>query len=286
MYVISGVSGNTGSAAADALLRGGHEVRALVRDISRAAKWAERGVELVQGDLRDIVRLTDAFQGASGAYVLVPPDPQNADPLGYYEMAAAAVRSAALAASLPRLVFLSSEGAHLDAGTGPIVGAHRAEAILADATPETSFLRPSFFQENWRPVFALAADQGILPSMLQPLDAPRTQVATRDIGEAAADLLAGAAPPRVVELAGPEPRSANDVATEMTRVLSREVSALAIPRAGWEETLAGAGLGPAYAALLCEMYEGINSGHVGFSGEGEAQTGRTTVAETIASWRN
>ena len=71
----------------------------------------------------------------------------------------------------------------------------------------------------------------------------------------------------------------------MARALGREVSPVPVPREAWMETLEGAGLGPAYAALVCEMYDGINSGHVGFSGEGAARQGRTTLDETIGAWR-
>ena len=284
MYVISGISGNTGSAAAHALLEAGHEVRGIVRDPARAAALREPGVTLVRGDMGDAESLVAAFSGAEGAYVLVPPNPAHADPLTYYQQVATAVREAATATGLARLVFLSSEGAHLAAGTGPILGAHLAEEILADAAPVTTFLRPSFFQENWRPVFALAASQGIMPSMLLPLDATRTQVATVDIGRTAAALLTETVPPEIVELAGPEECSADDAAALMADVLGRDVSAVAVPRDAWETTLTGAGLGQPYAALICEMYDAINGGVIGFSGEGDSRRGSTTLAETIRSW--
>ncbi|OYY78168.1 MAG: hypothetical protein B7Y43_07065 [Sphingomonas sp. 28-62-20] len=53
-----------------------------------------------------------------------------------------------------------------------------------------------------------------------------------------------------------------------------------VPRAAWEETLAGAAPGAAYAALLCKMYDGINAGQVRFSGEGAARRGAATARST------
>lgn len=286
MYLITGIGGNTGSAAAAALLARGHRVRALVRDASRADAWQDRGVELVEGDVTDADSLARAFDGAVGAYALAPADPHDPDPLDFYRVVANTVRKGAASAGLERLVFLSSEGAHLSEGTGPILGAHHAEAILAGAAPHTTFLRPSFFQENWRAVFGLAREQGIMPSMMQPLDLARAQVATADIGEQVATLFIEADPPAIVELAGPFSYSANDAATAMARALGREVSAVPVPREAWAETLTGAGLGRGYASLLCEMYDGINAGHVRFSGEGETRQGRRTLTETVQGWRS
>lgn len=286
MYVITGISGNTGSAAATALLAGGHRVRALVRDVSRATAWRDRGVELVEGDVTNADSLARAYDGADGAYALAPAEPHDSDPLDFYRVVADAVRRGAASAGLERLVFLSSEGAHLTQGTGPILGAHYAEAILAGAVPRTTFLRPSFFQENWRPVFGLAREQGIMPSMMQPLDLARAQVATADIGEEVATLLTEPEPPAIVELAGPVAYSADDAATAMAHALGREVKAVPVPREAWEETLTGAGLGQSYASLLCEMYDGINAGHVRFSSEGETRRGRRTLDETVQGWRS
>ncbi|WP_309645450.1 NmrA family NAD(P)-binding protein [Phenylobacterium sp.] len=284
MFAIIGINGNTGSAAANALLDSGHSVRALVRDPARAAAWRERGVELITGDVTDEDALARTFDGVQGAYALVPPNPHHPEPLTYYREVATALRTSAGAAGLERLVFLSSEGAHLPAGTGPILGSHFAEEILAGAIQHVTFLRPSFFQQNWRAVLGLAREQGILPSMLQPLDARRPQVATADIGETAAALLTETAPPMIVELAGPEDRSANDAAEAMAHALGRDVAAVPVPREAWEKTLAGAGLGRAYAKLLAEMYDGINSGHVCFSGAADTRRGRRTLEETVHSW--
>lgn len=284
MYVITGISGNTGSAAAAALLLYGHSVRALVRNAGRAVAWRERGVELIEGDVTDADSLARAFDGADGGYAMIPADPQDPDPVAFYRVAAEAIRQATASSGLSRRVLLSSEAAHLDAGTGPILGAHHAEAILSGAAPETVFLRPSFFQENWQPVFGLAREQGIMPSMMHLFDAARSQVATADIGEEVARLLTEASPPAIVELAGPADASAADAAAAMADALGREVAAVPVPREAWAETLVGAGVGAPYAELLCEMYDGINAGHVRFSGDGEARRGRRTLDETIRDW--
>lgn len=72
-FAILGITGHTGAAAADLLLSAGHSVRALVRNPSKAAAWAARGVTLVEGDLADPAALTATMKGVDGAYVLIPP---------------------------------------------------------------------------------------------------------------------------------------------------------------------------------------------------------------------
>jgi uncharacterized protein YbjT (DUF2867 family) len=241
-------------------------------------------VELEAGDVTDPEAMRRSFDGAEAAYVMIPPAPTHPDPVAYYAEVATAARDAARAAGLGRLVLLSSEGAHLAAGTGPILGLHRAEAILADAAPRVTRLRPSYFQENWRSVFDLAATQGILPTMFADLDARRPMVATADIGRVAGELLADPGVPALVELAGPADYSARDAVEAVGKALGRAVVPVQPPRAAWEGILREAGLGDAYARLIAEMYDGINSGHIGFSGEGEHRRGRVTLDETIAAW--
>ncbi|WP_270937203.1 NmrA family NAD(P)-binding protein [Falsiroseomonas oryzae] len=284
MLALIGITGQTGSAAAATLLRQGHRLRALVRDPARAAAWATQGVELEAGDVTDPGALRQTFDGAEAAYVMIPPAPTHPDPVAYYAEVATAVREAARAAGLGRLVLLSSEGAHLASGTGPILGLHRAEAILADAAPHVTRLRPSYFQENWRSVFDLAATQGILPTMLAELEARRPMVATADIGRVAAELLTDPDAPSLVELSGPDEYSARDAAAAVGKALGREVVPVQPPRAAWEGILREAGLGDAYARLIAEMYDGINSGHIRFSGQGERRRGRVTLDETVAAW--
>jgi uncharacterized protein YbjT (DUF2867 family) len=286
MFVIAGITGNTGSAAAQALLDHGQKVRAIVRDTSKAKTWADKGVELVQGELTNAKDLTAAFKGADGAYVLSPPDYANPDPIAKMQTVAKAIREAALATSLARLVFLSSEGAHLESGNGPIRGLHLAEGILKGAAPLTTFLRAAYFQENWQSVIGLAEAQGIMPTMLSKLDDKRPMIAAKDIGREAARLLLEKSPPKIVELASEFNYSSEDAAQAMSGVLGKTVTPVQPPRDQWEGILTSAGLGAPFAALIAEMNDGINSGHVHFSGQGQSRKGPTTLKENVAGWHH
>src|SRR4030095_17068516 len=69
--LVTGATGFIGGRLANALVDGGWEVRALVRDRGRAGELAERGIELVEGDVLDAESLRGAGDGVEVAYYLV-----------------------------------------------------------------------------------------------------------------------------------------------------------------------------------------------------------------------
>jgi nucleoside-diphosphate-sugar epimerase len=67
-YALTGATGFVGGALAGQLRAAGHDVTALVRDPSRAARLADLGVELVEGDLDDVAALDRLCAGADGLF--------------------------------------------------------------------------------------------------------------------------------------------------------------------------------------------------------------------------
>ena len=61
--LVAGATGQTGQLIGSELLASGYEVRALVRDTTKARKVLGDKVELVQGDVKDPATLTAAFAG-------------------------------------------------------------------------------------------------------------------------------------------------------------------------------------------------------------------------------
>ena len=74
MFVIAGVTGNTGAVVAEKLLAQKKAVRVLVRDEAKGAPWKAKGAEIAVAALDDAKALTEALKGAEGAYFLSPPD--------------------------------------------------------------------------------------------------------------------------------------------------------------------------------------------------------------------
>src|SRR5687767_14367830 len=120
MYVIAGVSGNTGSVVARRLLEAKKSVRVIVRDTDKGEDWKKLGAEVSLGTLQDGDFLTQALRGAEAAYLLLPPNMTSGDIRKYQFETLELLAGAVEQSGLPRLVPLSSIGAHNESGTGPI----------------------------------------------------------------------------------------------------------------------------------------------------------------------
>jgi len=269
MYAVTGVTGNTGSEVARALLERGKKVRVLVRSAEKGREWAERGAEVREVDLADPRSVADALYGAAAAYLLNPPDLSAVDFLGAQQRLTDAIAEGVEASGVGHLVFLSSVGAHLPGGTGPIRSASYAETRLRGAAAGVTFLRPAYFVTNWAPMIEQAVATGVLPSVL-PEDLAIPMVTARDIGHAAADaLLDPTAGVRVIELAGREDRSPKDVAGVLAEQLGRSVQVQPIPLAAvGPMVIAALGASESAARLYTEMVSAMVGGGLTFQGAG------------------
>ena len=266
MYVIAGATGRVGGAAARRLLEDGAEVRVLVRTQDAARVWEARGAEARVLDLGDRSALADACRGAEGLFVLLPFDltaddlDVHADALDVHADAlVASVAGAVDDAGVAHVVMLSSGGADLEAGTGPIAGLHRLERALRSATTLTA-LRSGHFQEKVADVLGPASTDGVYPVLASSADRPLPMGATADVGRVAAELLL--APGRtseVVDVLGPE-HTEREVAGCLGGLLGRELHVAVVPAEGWEATLAGAGFPAHVAASLAELYRADEDG--------------------------
>src|ERR1035438_1274056 len=73
MFAIAGITGKVGAAVARSLLSADQPVRAVVRDRSKGAAWAQLGCDVAVADISDTEALAAAFEGAAGVFALVPP---------------------------------------------------------------------------------------------------------------------------------------------------------------------------------------------------------------------
>lgn len=284
-YVVFGVTGRTGSTAADALLRAGQPVRVVVRDPARGQSWAERGAEVAVADLTDLASMTKALRRARGAYVVSPQQYHREDLFELAEWIAHATARAALAAEVPRLVALSSVGADRESGTGWIGMNRMLEQCLADTGIPTVFLRAAYFMENWMPMVGQAVRSGTLPTFLGPAQRAIPMVATADVGSAAAALLreerTGSG---IVTLSGPQDYAPNDVAAILSATLQKPVGVTVLREAEWPQALAAAGFSEAALAGFIEMTRGLNCPHIDIKSDPAAVewTGSTTLERIIA----
>lgn len=281
MFVIAGVSGNTGKVVAETLLAQGQKVRVVVREAGKGEAWAKRGAEVAVAPLDDAEALAAALKGAQGAYLLLPPRFESTSVRADNARRTQGYARAIEASGVKHVVLLSSVGAQHPAGTGPILTTHDAEAALSKTRADVTFLRAAYFMENWAgSLYALA--EGALPTFLLA-DRPIPMVATQDIGTTAARLLVeGGRGKRVVELAGPKEYSPRDVAAALGRVVGKALTVQQGPEEAIVGALMGAGMNAEWAGLFREMIVGVNSGHVAWE-PGQARVrGGTEIDAVLA----
>jgi uncharacterized protein YbjT (DUF2867 family) len=286
MFLVMGITGQVGGATARHLLAQGKEVRALVRDRAKAARWAAQGVDLVDGDWNDAGAIARALDGVDGAFVMLPtvwaPSPDFKEAKGVIANYAKALTEVALA----RVVALSSMGADRPHGTGLITALSLLELGLRNLPAPIAFIRAGGFFENF--LFGLhVAQGGTLPVFYDPTHRKSTMVATNDIGAEVARLLTGPAwsGQRVIELGSMV--SADEVAAELGKVIQRDVSAFAVPRAGWPAAFEQFGIPKGQTGQAEAMYEAVNLGLMDVGVEGtEHVAGTTSPGDVFAAAKN
>ena len=101
--LLTGATGYVGGRLLDALLENEHDVRCLARN---AAALADRGIETVEGDIRDRATVDRALAGVDVAYYLVHSLGSGGDFADEERDGAETFAAAALAAAVGRVVYL------------------------------------------------------------------------------------------------------------------------------------------------------------------------------------
>lgn len=281
MFVVLGATGHTGSVVADTLLQNNQSVRVIVRSADKGAPWKAKGAEVAIASYGDVTGLTRALHGAAGVYLLVPPSYEAQPWLAAQERVMDRAVQAVKAAGIAHVVFLSSIGAHIAEGTGPIRAVRYGEQQLKAAVRNLTLLRPPYFIENWAPVLGSAKGQGVLPTFLAP-HVKIPMIATRDIGRIGAErLLAGGRGLQIVELAGPEEYSPDNVAEALSHLLGRPIAPQVAPLSAVAPTFKSFGFSDDAAHMFEEMYTGFSNQAIGYEFPGKLVRGSVTLSEAL-----
>lgn len=285
LIVVTAATGHIGQALVERLLSQKQKVRALARDKKKLEALARQGADVRSVDLSDAAAVAEAFRGASAVFTLIPPDYAAPDFRTYQNRISRSLEEALRSSGVKSVVNLSSLGAHLPDGTGPIKGLYDHEARFNRLEGvHIVHLRPTYFMENFFFGLGLIKGQGINGSPIRP-DAAIPMIATRDIAAVAADLLVGRsfAGHTVRELQGPR----NYTMTEATRVLGAAIGKpdlpyVQFPYADAKAAMVGMGLSTDVADLFNEMYKAFNEGLVAPSQPRGPLTDTPTTMEEFA----
>ena len=265
MYVVLGATGHTGSIIANTLLQKGERVRVVGREASRLDRFVRKGAEAFTANVSDAAALTRAFSGARAAYLLLPPNMTSPDYRADQERESDAIGKAVKDSGLHYGVFLSSFGAHVPEGTGPIAGLYSAEQKLnAIAAFNVLHLRAGYFMENNLSAINMIQAMGIYGHAVLP-DLKVPMIATRDIGDYGAGRLLKLdfSGKQTRELLGERDISMNEATAIIARGIGKpDLRYVQFPYDQVQQVLMQMGIQPKTAGQFIEMYKAINEGVV------------------------
>jgi uncharacterized protein YbjT (DUF2867 family) len=284
-YVVFGASGHVGGIVAARLLEAGKRVKAVARTADRLAVLARKGAEVAAGSIDDAAFLRRTLEGAEAAFVLLPPY-LGAGIRAFQDRTAALLGDALEATRVPYSLSLSSIGADRPAGNGPIAGLHVLEQRL-ERIPNHSplHLRPGYFFENHLNAIGMIKGMGLNGSALRA-DLPMAQIATKDIGEAAARrLLALDWKGRVVqELQGERDLSMAEATAVIGKAIGKpDLRYVQFPYPDALQGMVKMGLPQEMAELYVDMSKGFNEGIAKPTQPRSAATTTPTSFETFVA---
>jgi uncharacterized protein YbjT (DUF2867 family) len=249
---LTGSLGNISKPLAEILIRAGHEVTIISGDANKKTTIETLGAKAAIGSVADIPFLTNSFKGTDVVYTMVP---YNFEVTNYRQYVAGIghnYAAAIKASGVKRVVNLSSIGAHLKNGTGPITGLHDVEQILDQLdNVAVKHLRPAMFYTNFFFDIALIKGQNIMGNNYGK-EARLVMVHPRDIAEVAAYELQQSFTGKSYRYIASEERRVSDI----VKILS---TALGKPELPWvqftnEQTFAGMTMSGIMPPIIANLY--------------------------------
>jgi NADH dehydrogenase len=237
VILLTGATGNVGSALLHRLVADGQPVRALVRDPRRLGQDRVR-VQIAMGDLSDAMSFRHALRGVKTvihlAAAIRDQDRQGAtieevNALGTLRLVRAAER-----AGVERFVFFSAIGTSLHSQSRFFRAKAQAEVAVEESDMQTTIFAPSIIYSPGDPWITLLGRLAVLPVV--PIAGPGSAIYepiwSHDAAAAVVGLLqqdGGGEPHRRFELAGPQRLSYDDIVRTYLDVKHRRRRLLHVP---------------------------------------------------------
>ncbi|MCT7297627.1 NmrA family NAD(P)-binding protein [Ralstonia sp. CHL-2022] len=216
--LVTGATGRVGRQVVNQLVNRGADVRALVRDPSKADFPAS--VNVVQGDMLDLESLRRAFAGVRTLFLL------NAVAGDEFTQALIAL-NVARESGVERVVYLSVMHAERFVNVPHFAVKSGAERMIEQMGFSATILRPAYFMDNEHMAKDVIVNHGVYP---MPIGSKGiAMVDTRDIAEVAAielirrDTAPGKLPIETINLVGPDTLTGAELASIWSQTLGRPI---------------------------------------------------------------
>ncbi|WP_310620990.1 SDR family oxidoreductase [Flexibacterium corallicola] len=245
MILLTGATGTTGKQVVDLLVQNGVQVRALVRDKTRATDLALKGVELVEGSFENIEEMPHLFEGIERAFFLSGiSDKQRDYEPRFYDMAKRSgikhvVKQSAWVAEYP-------DGGYM-AKTHSL-----GEGYLKASSLTYTIIRPNYFMQNFVDFAPSIKEQG---AVFLPVGVGRCGVIDiRDLAEVIAAVLTQEGHEnKTYRLTGPDILTIEECCLKLAKGIGRPVHFQDIPLDDFKRTLMSFGQTEWFAERIVEL---------------------------------
>jgi uncharacterized protein YbjT (DUF2867 family) len=266
--VVTGSLGNVGKPLATELVQKGHQVTVISSNPEKQKDIEALGAKAAIGSLENVDFLVHTFTGADAVFAIVPPNFSELDPVAYYSRIVNNYSTAIQQSGIKQVVHLSSYGAHLEAGTGFILGAHYAERILNElSNVSVTHLRAGFFYTNLYRFIDMIKGAGFLAANYGG-DDKLILVHPTDIAAAAVEEIEAPVTGQKIRYVVSDEHTANEVAHILGAAIGKpELKWIVLSDEQMREGLKKQGMPPhliekfvemgasAHSGALCEDYE-------------------------------
>lgn len=256
MIVITGATGALNGGTVKHLLDRvpATEIAVAVRDLAKAQRFAERGIEVRHGDYADPDSLPGAFDGADQLLLVSSNDP-GADALSLHRTAI----DAAVVAGAGRILYTSHQGAAPETPFSPGRDHFATEQLLADSGIPWTSLRNGFYAHTlgwlmgpWRETDRITV----------PADGPVSWTAREDAAAAAAIIIASdGAYDGPATLTASTAATFVEIATIASEVTGRTIEVVVMEQEEWVAAQVTAGQPEFVARFLLGMYLAARDGY-------------------------
>ncbi len=249
MILVTGATGNVASLLIPALRDAGQEVRALVRDESKAQSLRDLGVEVVIGDMERPETLHRAVAGVDKILLITSNWPTGATQ-------GRSVIEAAKAAGRPHIVRVGAFGSPKSR-----LVQHHQEVIkdLERSGLTYTLVQPTFFMQNVMMAAQTVSSDGVVYMPVR--DGRLGMVDVRDVADVALKILTSEGhESKSYVLTGPVSISFHDVADGLSRATGKKVTYVDVPMEAARGSMIDMGMPEWTVDGFCELFEGFAEG--------------------------
>jgi NAD(P)H dehydrogenase (quinone) len=255
MIIITGATGALNGATVDHLLERlpAGQIAVAVRDVLKAQRFTERGVEVRHGDYAEPASLPGAFEGADQLLLVSSNDP-GADAVSLHTTAI----EAAVAAGVGRILYTSHQGAALHSPFKPARDHFATEQLLAKSGVAWTSLRNGFYAHSLPRLMGPWRETG---RVTVPVDGPVSWTAREDAAEAAAAILASnGGYEGLTTITASSAPTFEQIAVIATEVTGRTIESEVVDPQEWVAARIAAGQPELMVRFMLGMYQAAGQG--------------------------